>query len=773
MIPITVCTIISKNYLAHARTFTNSFLANNSTGKVFVLLVDELDSSFIPENEKFTLVKLEEIELDCLEEFCFKYNILEQNTGVKAHFLKYLLKNYNLEKVAYFDPDILVTNSLENLWKVLDKKDILLTPHITKPIKDDRKPSEYDILLSGTYNLGFIALKNTTNTRNFLDWWNKHITNQGYSDPKSGLFTDQKWMDLVPVIFENTFVIKHLGYNIAYWNLGQRNIEIKDDKIYCNSKPVYFFHFSGFSPENIERVSKHQNRFSLSDIENARPLFEMYRDLLIENGYLEIKKLKCKFDYFDNGVKIPQFARNIYRNLKNRKKFGNPFQTSSSHSFFEFLNQSIDNKKPIISNFWYQAYLDRDDLKKAFPDPLGKDRERFSYWIIKSGLAENPSFESFVNNFQEFPKLIKNKKYGVNISGYFKGEFGVGQSARNYVSAIKKAGIPYVLNNIEANSHKNSNTTFENFQSENPYSINLMVINADQIPVLYKKMGSTYFQRYNIGVWAWELEDFPDKWIKNLDKFDEIWGVSSFVSKSISKKSKIPVIPLPCPIQLDEDKISNNKEKFGIDKNKFVFLFVFDFLSFSERKNPVGLIKSFSKAIPEPNGAELIIKCINGDQFPNEFNRLKTEAKKNNVILMTMNLEKNDLLSLVNCADCFVSLHRSEGFGLTIAEAMYLEKPVIATSYGGNMDFMNKTNSFPVKYKLKEITKDEGPYSKGNFWAEPDLEDASHLIRYVFENQQEAKLKGKKGAEEIRKIFSPEEVGKKIKARLEEIRRTV
>jgi len=255
---ITICTIISKNYLAHARTFTDSFLKFHPDGKVFVLLVDDVSNNFEPEKEQFSLVNITEIGIPNLESFCFKYNILEQNTSVKAHFLKFLFEKYNLKKLAYFDPDILFTNKLENLWKLLDTKTIILTPHITSPIEDGRRPTEYDILRCGSYNLGFIGLKNNETTTKFLNWWIPHLMEHGFIDIENGLFVDQKWIDLVPTIFDDVYIIRHPGYNIAYWNLMHRKVQILGNKVEVNGKPVYFIHFSGFSPENMENVSKHQ-----------------------------------------------------------------------------------------------------------------------------------------------------------------------------------------------------------------------------------------------------------------------------------------------------------------------------------------------------------------------------------------------------------------------------------------------------------------------------------------------------------------------------------
>jgi len=773
---IAVCTIISKNYLAFARTFTDSFLKVHPKGKVFVLLIDTLDGFFDPKNEKFTLVNLDEIGIQNLNSFCFKYTILEQNTGAKAHFLKYLFEKYRFKKLAYFDPDIMIFNSLKNLWKLLDKKSILLTPHLTEPIRDEKKPSELDIMRSGSFNLGFIGLANTTITQKFLDWWIPHLMQDGYSDIEKGLFTDQKWIDLVPSLFDDVFIIRHPGYNVAYWNLMQRKVLLKEKKIFVNDKPLYFFHFSGFIPENIECVSKHQNRFELEDLKNLRNLFEMYRDLLVENGYFECKKWNCKFDFFDNGVKIPPQARKIFSKvIKKGLDFGNPFVVQKKDSFFNYLSEKIDSKTPSITRLWYQIYEERDDLKKVFLDVKNKDREDFVQWINSSGRIECKLDRSFFSNTRKKSNdnsLNTKKLPGINVLGYFKGKFGVAESARNFVFALKNQGIPHVLNNLEAPIHQNNDTTFTKFESDNPFPINLMIVNADQSEIVYKKLKSSFFEgKYNIAVWAWELSEFPKEWGTSFKYFNEIWVLSNFVLNSVSKSSPIPVHKITCPIELDESKLISNKEKFGI-KDDFVFLFVFDYLSVFERKNPIAVVKSFQNVFQENDNVKLIIKSINAQKFLSEKEKLKSAITSKNIILKEEHMEKDELLSLLATSDCLVSLHRSEGLGLTIAEAMYAGKPVIATDYGGNVDFMNSKNGFPVKYDLIQLEKDYGPYTKGNVWAEPNIEHASKLMRYIFDNQKEANKIGQKASEDIRNHMSFQVSGKEILSRISKLRDT-
>jgi len=783
---IIACTIISKNYLAFARTFTDSFLKVHPTGKIFVLLVDMLDDSFDPKNEKFTLIKITDIGIDDLYSFSFKYNVLEQNTGTKARFLKYLFEKYEIKKLFYFDPDILICNSLENLWKLLDKKSILLTPHLTEPINDDKNPSEYDIMRSGSYNLGFIGLSNTKITKDFLDWWEPHLLEHGFSDVKEGLFTDQKWIDLVPSIFDDVFIIRHPGYNVAYWNLMQREVNISDNKITVNGKPLYFFHFSGIVPENIECVSKHQNRFELNNLKNLKPFFEMYRDQLVENGYLDSKKWKFKFDYFENGVKIPNQGRKIFAEVSKKGiNFENPFKVHSSNSFFDYLNETIDDKEPPITRLWFQVYKERDDLIKEFPDVLNKDRKSFVEWILDNGMVQCKLDEMFVsvknlhvqtriiNDSAKKMRLYKNdnnlgiNSLGVNVAGYFQGKFGVAESARNYVYALKHVEIPYVLNNIKSLAHQNTDQTFIKFDDSNPFPVNLIVANADESKTFHEKKNSAYFAgKYNISVWAWELSKFPEIWNSSFRYFDEIWVLSTFVANAISKSSPIPVLKMTCPIELDESKLIPDRKKFGIKNDEIVFLFIFDYLSVFERKNPLAVVKSFQNAFDENDKAKLIIKSINGSKFPEKEKELKKLCNSKNILLLDQIMNKDELLSLLASSDCYVSLHRSEGLGLTIAEAMYAKKPVIATNYGGNTDFMNTENSYPVKFEIVELEKNFGPYTKGNVWAEPDINHASNLMKKVYENYDDTKKIGIKGSEYVRKHMSFQAAGQEILSRL-------
>ncbi|MEG4301388.1 glycosyltransferase, partial [Microcoleus sp. D3_18a_C4] len=358
---------------------------------------------------------------------------------------------------------------------------------------------------------------------------------------------------------------------------------------------------------------------------------------------------------------------------------------------------------------------------------------------------------------------------GMNIAGYINGEFGIGEGVRANIRAAEAAGIPFVINNFTRSPHRKKDTTYQNFSQDNPYPVNLIQVNADEVATFIKHTGSSYFEnKYNIGFWAWELPAFPPEWQPAFNHFHEIWTYSNYCAEAISALAPIPVIKIMPSIALPAPSLK--REALNLPKNKFIFLFVFDFSSRIERKNTLATIQAFKQAFGEDKSVLLVIKSSNSNQFSAAQASLNsTIANNSNIKHLDGYLSKNKLNGLLYNCDCYVSLHRCEGFGLTMAEAMFYGKPVIATGYSSNTEFMNFGNSYLVKYKLIPIEKDCGPYKKGNVWAEADVEHAADLMRHVFNNYREAQQIGAIAADEIKTLLNPQAVGRKIQNRLEYI----
>ncbi|MGH8000673.1 MAG: glycosyltransferase, partial [Brasilonema sp.] len=363
--------------------------------------------------------------------------------------------------------------------------------------------------------------------------------------------------------------------------------------------------------------------------------------------------------------------------------------------------------------------------------------------------------------------------FGVNTSGYVNSEFGLGEGVRSTLRALEAVNIPFVINNCTFNTnHRKLDSTYTEFSDDNPYPINIIHVNGDMMNFFINSVGIEYFKnKYNIGFWAWELPDFPKEWLRAFNLFDEIWTPSSYSVESIAPLSPVPVIKVMHSISLPQPVAS--KQELGLPDNKFIFLFIFDFYSVFERKNPIAVIEAFQRAFAKNDEVLLVLKFSNAKHFSEKYKQLKDFVKSfKNIKLIDNLLLKNDINALIYNCDCYASLHRSEGFGLTIAEAMFYGKPVIATDYSGNTDFINMSNSFPVKYSLTTLTEDYAHYKRGNTWAEPDVDHAAYLMQYVFNNYEEAKQIGAKASEDIKSCLSPKVIGQKMKNRLEYIKQS-
>lgn len=390
------CTIASNNYLAFARVFAQSFLDHHPKAQVFTLIVDEADPSIAYQNEPFQVVFARELDIEGYDHLTFKYSLLELNTAVKPYFLEYLNSHFELDSICYFDPDIVVLDNLSELFLELDEYDLLLTPHILEPLRDDARPSERNILSSGVYNLGFLGVSFNHQTAGFLDWWKARLYTECRSRVDEGLFVDQRWVDLAPAFLSKVKILRDPGYNVAYWNLAHRFPHQRTGKWWIGDKSLRFFHFSGILPSNLERISKHQDRFTLSDRPELRPLFVDYRTALIRAGLEETKDLEYRYGSFDNGVPVPELARvTLLQVDPSGDRWADPFDTGGPDSYLRWLTEPVGTPSgkwlPRIALLLWQQ---RIDLQAAFPAPLDDSHPAFVDWLL-SGEPQASGVDDF------------------------------------------------------------------------------------------------------------------------------------------------------------------------------------------------------------------------------------------------------------------------------------------------------------------------------------------------------------------------------------------
>lgn len=366
-----------------------------------------------------------------------------------------------------------------------------------------------------------------------------------------------------------------------------------------------------------------------------------------------------------------------------------------------------------------------------------------------------------------------NLSKGVNLIGYSRAEMGIGESCRIAARNLYAAEIPFgILNFIGTNAARMLDLTWSHKEVENPlHSVNLFHINAEQMTEVYAHYGNSLFQeRYNIGYWHWELPDFPDEWIDNFNLVDEVWVPSTFVADSIALKSPVPVVKIPHSIKVDIEE-PRNREYYHLPENAFLFLSMYDVKSYKERKNPRASLEAFKSAFaPDDQRVGLVLKVNSFKSGQAELELLDSLIEDyQNIYLIKHTISRNDINSLLSLTDCFVSLHRSEGFGLGLAEAMYLGKPVIGTNWSSNIDFMDSGNSCLVDYTLISLGEDYGPYKGYQYWANPDIGHAAEYMKRLVSDKDFYQSIALAGQKHILEHYSPEAVGKLIQKRLDYI----
>jgi hypothetical protein len=393
-----VCTIIAKNYLAHARILMKSVRELNPELRRIVVLADRVDGYFDEASEDFDVVLSSDIGIPDSKWFHFRYGVLELSTAVKPYALEYLLDRYGLNRLLYLDPDIRVYTSLEDLVGRLGEASILLTPHLTGPLEDDARPGEVDILRCGTYNLGFLGLAGSAEARRFLRWWQSRVHEQCVIDPGRCLFVDQRWVDLAPGLFAGVAVARDPGWNVAYWNLAHRKVEENNGCYTVNGQPLLFFHFSGFDPLKPESLSKHQNRFELAQLGAAADLVRSYGEEVLAAGHRECRSWPYAYGYFQSGHAIPDYARVLLAGPPaGRGGEIDPFSDEGYRLFVQTCNEPVSKDEPPqvsarrihLTALARHIHGSRADLQQRFPDPDGKDGLAFLAWLLTWGKAEH------------------------------------------------------------------------------------------------------------------------------------------------------------------------------------------------------------------------------------------------------------------------------------------------------------------------------------------------------------------------------------------------
>jgi len=393
------------------------------------------------------------------------------------------------------------------------------------------------------------------------------------------------------------------------------------------------------------------------------------------------------YDHAADGTILDQRLRGLIARAYDDGETGSPFDALGWAALRAWMSAAeLDPAAGGTTRLLYTVWRERPDLQGLYPDLRNTaDRDGFLGWVVAHGVQEGeapawaaPPLPPHLREGDE-PDTAA---LGVNVAGYFQSELGVGEAARRILTALDAAQVPLlpVQGPTQPPSRRGHDAGSSSTEAA-VFPLNLVCVNADGLPRFAREAGPGFFAgRRTIGLWWWELPDFPPTQMEAFEHVDEVWVGSRYVQDAVSRVAPVPVVRVPLPV-LPPSPPARTRQELGLPEG-FLVLFLFDHNSVMERKNPIGLIEAFSRAFPEDSGATLFIKSINAEENPVAHQRLLLAAQaRSDVHVHEAYVSADDRDAMIAACDVYASLHRAEGFGLTLAEAMALGRPVVATGW--------------------------------------------------------------------------------------------
>jgi len=671
-------------------------------------------------------------------------------------------------------PGVLFLGEPTRLVDLAAEHGVCLVARTARPLADDgRWPAAADQTREGGYSPALLAVR--ADQRDFLDLW-EHVAPGEYA----------RWLDVAASVTPHG-TVRDPATLVSAWTLRPEHHLATSTSgggtaLRLDGREVTAVDLSGWDPSRpwlLDAVAPRNPRATLSD---HPPLAALVAEVTADLSATPPDSLQGTWDPEMTALGMPVHAvlRSLYRVAYALERTGgptppDPYDADQVEAFRDWLTEPVDEGP----GRYLRAILhSRPDLKCLYPRVPGEDTGGFLDWARTHARNETDYAAELVDEgvaravavgWSERPLKPES---GVNVVGFLGAELGIGESARLIVDALGAAGVPYATVPVEQNLLSRTRAAAPPSRGAPRFDTTLLCVNADLAGRVAAVMPTLMRTSYRIGMWYWEVEDFPTAQHDGFAQVDEVWVATDFTRAAIEPHSPVPVRTITPPLPQRGDSPVASRSDLGLPEDRPLFLFSFDYLSTVERKNPLGLVDAFRRAFRPDEGPVLVIKSINSDRRPSDAERLRLRVSSfPDVILMDEYLDAARRDSLVALSDCYVSLHRSEGLGLTMAEAMAWGKPVIATGYSGNLQFMTEQNSFLVPWAPTTIPPGADPYPVGGTWADPDVEAAAHLMRGILADPQEAARRGARAADDIRTLNSAEAAGRRVAERLAELAR--
>ena len=535
--------------------------------------------------------------------------------------------------------------------------------------------------------------------------------------------------------------------------MGEADLTLDGEQVMVDGVPPVLVDLDGLDPRRPWWFAPHDGepRRHVSESPGLRELLRVGADRLVAAGWAEGDDHAAAVPGVTDTVELRRWYRSL---LTDGAQPPNPYVPGQVRQYLDLLAAPDPEGPTAISVHADLVMAARPDLRQAFPAVRWSDRDHMVRWMWGHGLAEGQTSLALLpdlpNPRPTVVAVTAPRPFGVNLVGYLSGELGLGVAARRMKAALDAAGVPVASVSYDRTSSRMSEPSSRSIDA--PYLFNLIVITPDQLPYFVEDVGAEFLAgHHNIGLWYWETDVLTPRQLSSFAWVDEVWGATQYLCDVFRSADRVPVTHVPVPLVFDDPEATDgDRARLGLDE-RFTVLFSFDFLSVVERKNPLGLIEAYTRAFGPDDGARLILKGINGDVFPDKREELiDAAADRPDIDVWDRYLSSRDRLALVQLVDCYASLHRSEGLGLTMAEAMALGTPVVATAYSGNLDFMDERCALLVP--ATEVLIGPGHlYPAEGHWAEPDLDVAAAHLRALADDPALRQRLAVAGVERLRR----------------------